>query len=885
MTVTRKILSPTIALFLLILVTLIGLVFFYANTNLQAQETVNLGMLRQSFDNATTAQQQLTLALATQLADNPEVQAALAAGDRQRLLDLTLPAYRILSAQYGLSQAQFHVPPATSFLRLHQPDQFGDDLSRDRPTVLAANQTHQPVAGLEIERGGLSMRGVVPVTYQGQPIGTVEYGLDAGLPELEELKREYGVDWQILVSRDPTRPPTSTLQPPNSRSPLPDLLLQASTLAQPFFADEATYRRATQGVAATYWTRFNMLNYVILSAPLRDYSGQVIGVLDIIQDRTVAIQFLVGRILAASVALIVLMSLGTAATAWLTTRSLRPIGQLLIATRALEQGDLSHTVTVISRDELGALARAFNSMTLQMRGLIDSLETRVEMRTAQLQASAEIGRAATAVLDPDRLMKQVTALITSRFGYYYAATLLVNASGEYAELREASGPGDTAWALKQSGYKVPVNGESLISAALSSRQFQIRAALPASARPGANPLLPDARSEIVLPLRVGERVLGVLDVYSTQAEAFDASNAAVLQAMAAQIAIALENAAQYRREQTRGEQTAGLLAAALELSGQPDQLKLFERLSAVTRSLLNADGVGLWFLQEDDTLELQHTVNVGPTDLTGRQLRRGEGLIGQVYSAGVIGRVPDYATWPGRSQVFADAPFHSAMGVPLLWQNRILGVLAITRSTPGQPFTLDDENFAQLLAAPAAAALDNLRLRAEQQQALANLDALNRRLTGEAWQAERLGETLAYERRRSSHTADTPSGPLLRVPIALRGTPIGAITLEDTPTRILSADEHALIDGVAQQLALALENQRLTDVAQRAAQRDRAIAETADKIHQPTDLDAILRVAVNELSRITGIRVIGAQLGFALNGPAAPRQQENKETTGRESDP
>ena len=118
MTVTRKILIPTIALFMLVLALLIGLIIAYATNSLETQESSNLDLLRQTFNNSTEAQKQLALSLATQLAENPEVQAAFAAGDRQRLIDLTYPAYQILADQYGVSQAQFHLPPAVSFLRL-----------------------------------------------------------------------------------------------------------------------------------------------------------------------------------------------------------------------------------------------------------------------------------------------------------------------------------------------------------------------------------------------------------------------------------------------------------------------------------------------------------------------------------------------------------------------------------------------------------------------------------------------------------------------------------------------------------------------------------------------------------------------------------------------
>lgn len=876
MTVTRKILVPIITLFALVLLVLIGLIVAYAQNSLETQEAANLDLLRQSYNNSIEAQKQLALSLATQLAQNPEVQAAFAAGDRQRLTDLTLPAYLTLAAQYGVSQAQFHLPPATSFLRLHQLDRFGDDLSSFRFTVLAADQRRQPVAGLEIGRGGIGVRGVVPVNYQGQHIGTVEFGLDPGLAALEELKREYGVDWQITLSRQPAEIATFRTLTDTVPVPLSDLVLQASTLPQPIYADEATYRQALQGEAQTYRTSVDGRNVVIFSMPLRDFANQVIGVVDIVRDRTATVQLLTTRVALAIAILVTVMMAGTVVSALAIARIMRPIGKLTTVARAIEQGELTRQIEVTSSDELATLGQAFNSMTARMRGLIDSLETRVEMRTAQLQASAEVGRVATAILDLDALLREIVQLITARFGFYYAAVFLLDEPGQWAMLREASGPGDVAWVLKQSGHKLEIGGKSMVSTAVVMRQPRIALDVGHEAVRFANPLLPDTRSEIALPLIVGGQVLGALDVQSVQVSAFDEASATVLQTMADQIAIAMSNAGQYRRERARAEQITGLLEAALELSSQPDHIKLYERIEDVSGALLQADGVGLWFAIDDNRLELRHTINVGPTDMTGRQLRIGEGLVGKVYESGLILRVDDYSDWAGRADVFADTSFRSAMGVPLMWQNQPLGVLALTRSKAGQPFTTDDENLAQLLAAQAAAALDNLRLRAEQVRAVEDLNLLNQRLTGEAWRA--LNQTLTYEHRLSTSNPAEP-GLSVRIPIELRGTPIGFITLEDAQARTFTDDERALITGVTQQLALALENQRLTDVAQQAAHRDRAIAETADKIHQPTSLDAILRVAVAELSRVTGISGVGVQLGFAptkANGHAAELAQENE---------
>jgi GAF domain-containing protein len=91
------------------------------------------------------------------------------------------------------------------------------------------------------------------------------------------------------------------------------------------------------------------------------------------------------------------------------------------------------------------------------------------------------------------------------------------------------------------------------------------------------------------------------------------------------------------------------------------------------------------------------------------------------------------------------------------------------------------------------------------------------------------------------------------------------MALENDQRRELDDDELALIQSVIQQMSLALENQRLTDIAQHAAQREKQIAVAADKIHRANDLEAILRTAVAEISRITGVEDVGIQLGAGLD--------------------
>src|SRR5690606_21012304 len=111
---------------------------------------------------------------------------------------------------------------------------------------------------------------------------------------------------------------------------------------------------------------------------------------------------------------------------YIVTRTLRPIRTLTNAATAIAGGDLGQAVPVSGNDEFGALARTFNAMAAQLRGLVGTLEQRVADRTADLerrsqylQASAEVAQAMTSILDSDRLGREVVELIRERFGLYY----------------------------------------------------------------------------------------------------------------------------------------------------------------------------------------------------------------------------------------------------------------------------------------------------------------------------------------------------------------------------------------------------------------------------------------------------------------------------------
>jgi GAF domain-containing protein/HAMP domain-containing protein len=541
----------------------------------------------------------------------------------------------------------------------------------------------------------------------------------------------------------------------------------------------------------------------------------------------------------------------------------RPLIRLTKTATAISTGDLKQIAVVERNDEIGTLASTLNTMTSRLSDLIDSLETRVEMRTAQIQASADIGQSATSILDPQQLLHEVVQLITDRFSYYYAAAFLVDETRQWAVLIEATG--ESGQKLKERGHRLEIGGRSMVSASITERQPKIALDVGVEAVRFANPLLPDTRSEISLPLIVGDQVLGALNVQSTQPSAFDESSTIVLQSMANQVAVALNNATQYRRERARLDQIASLLEASLELTGQADQATLLDRIIHLTTRILKADEAGLW-LPGPEGLELKAVLSATGTAATEQYLPDSDRIARQVYTSGQPLLLDDFPTWAELSEQAATNSFHAALGMPLLWQSQITGVLVITHSDPTLRFSSDDENAANLLAAQAAAALANLKLLEQQLATLRELNTVNRRLTGEAWQTQLRGQAITHVTQRAGANLIEP--PLaLHFPIALRGQAIGAVTIEDDQQqRRLTDDEHAIVQGVIQQMTLALENQRLTDVAQQASQRDRAIAEAADKIHRPTDLDAILKVAAEEISRIVGTGDVRIRMG--VDAPA-----------------
>jgi GAF domain-containing protein/HAMP domain-containing protein len=258
-----------------------------------------------------------------------------------------------------------------------------------------------------------------------------------------------------------------------------------------------------------------------------------------------------------------MFAVGVAGISLLATRSLaRPIGQVTRAAERVSAGDLSARAATLSTDEIGQLAGTFNTMTAQLQQTLNELEQRVSERTAQLQATADISRATAGVRDLDELLELAVELIRGRFGFYHASVFLIDEAGEYAVLRESTG--EIGAQLKARGHRLAVGSRSLVGWVTQNHQLRVARDVAGDPFHFKNPLLPETRSELSLPLLVGGRLLGALDVQSRELDAFTDTDIQALQVLADQLSIAIENALLFRQTQSALAEARALYQQTLD---------------------------------------------------------------------------------------------------------------------------------------------------------------------------------------------------------------------------------------------------------------------------------------------------------------------------------
>lgn len=222
-----------------------------------------------------------------------------------------------------------------------------------------------------------------------------------------------------------------------------------------------------------------------------------------------------------------------------------PLTRLTAVAEQITSGDLTARAKVATNDETGRLAMAFNTMTEELSQLVSQLEKRVEIRTAQLAQRVEqlhlinlTGQSITSLLDLKHLLPQIAQLTRNKFNYYAVVVLLADHETQIIFI----GAADTAENVDLSTLPPFRFGQGLVGYVAQTGQPLVVNDVRLEPRYHAVPELSRTLSELVLPLRSGDTVLGMLDLQSTEVDAFSQEDVQVLQTLADQIAVAIKNA-------------------------------------------------------------------------------------------------------------------------------------------------------------------------------------------------------------------------------------------------------------------------------------------------------------------------------------------------------
>ena len=290
------------------------------------------------------------LDLAEMVAALPSVQKALALRDRKALLKETTELYQTAKRNMGVKQFQFHLPPAISFLRLHKPEKFGDDLSSFRRTVVQVNQTHKPVCGLEKGVAGAGLRGVAPVSWQGRHVGSVEFGMALNDAFVKQIKKRLHCQISIVA--------------PDGKGGF-RFWARTHKLGIP----KSGYKvlRHVMQTGKDFWRAVhkNGKDLVVYYRPLRDFSGKPVAVLSIPMDRGSLLaeaDRVLWYTLGGGMAVLILLFLVITFTANSIVNRVRLVSETV---RRAAEGDLSFEIDpaqLRQRDELGAMLADVNRM-------------------------------------------------------------------------------------------------------------------------------------------------------------------------------------------------------------------------------------------------------------------------------------------------------------------------------------------------------------------------------------------------------------------------------------------------------------------------------------------------------------------------------------------
>jgi len=309
---------------------------------------------------------------------------------------------------------------------------------------------------------------------------------------------------------------------------------------------------------------------------------------------------------------------------WVGRVITRPMNRLTKTVEQIASGNISARVEVETQDETGVLAKSFNIMVERLNDTLLGLEERISERTkeiekisqsnayraSQFESIAQISRIISSTQSFDTLLPQITETISERLGFYHVGIFLLDTQKEYAILVAANSPGGKRMLARN--HRLQVGETGIVGNVTKTGQPRLALDVGLDAIFFNNPDLPETRSEIALPLRVGTNVFGALDVQSTKAQAFSQEDVSILSSLAEQVSIAIQNARSYQESQEA-------LAQAEIISAQLSEQQWSRFMSRQQIGGYHFDGIEARQIKAPSEKPTSHSLSI-PVTLRGTKI-------------------------------------------------------------------------------------------------------------------------------------------------------------------------------------------------------------------------------------------------------------------------
>ncbi|MCK5867228.1 MAG: GAF domain-containing protein [Mycoplasmataceae bacterium] len=317
------------------------------------------------------------------LANIPAVQETFAKRQRKELQELLMPSFEVMQKKYSIQQFHFHLAGlvekgdtagqysnAVSFLRLHQPENYGDDLS-NRKIIVTTNVSQRPQKGFTRETDGLSIRAVTPMFYQQEHTGSVEFGMKFNT---DFLKNEYGIDFALYVAKQPKEGETTKF------------FNFARTFKSPHEEKHKLHLVDNSELTSVFITKNRYIAHkiindkpvVVYSDIFTDFSKKVIAILSVIIDRTdylEAIEKTKKIILNTALIALLIISVIFFIMGQMMGKLISKVSK---AMKEIAKGNLDFKMcTTHRRDEIGMIQQAVVEISKSMKDMIDDIQNTV----------------------------------------------------------------------------------------------------------------------------------------------------------------------------------------------------------------------------------------------------------------------------------------------------------------------------------------------------------------------------------------------------------------------------------------------------------------------------------------------------------------------------